>query len=95
MKYCQSENCNNIVKIILAIENITGFIPEEIVSPDRYCLKLGKKEPLEIGYDKKRRLLSENTMRYSAHVKMLSVVCDMMKSPKALLDWIILNSDTL
>lgn len=72
------ENCINI---------LTKLNPTEEVTPDRYCLKLGTKNPLEIGYDKNRKLLSEETMRYSSLIRMLEEVCRMMKDEAEFIVW--------
>jgi len=72
------EKCINILTKLTPIEDITE---------DRYCLRLGNKNPLEIGYDKKRKLLSESTMKYSALIRMLEEVCKMMKDDEEFILW--------
>lgn len=72
------EKCINI---------LTGLIPTEEITEDMYCLKLGAKNPLEIGYDKKRKLLSEETMKYSALIRMLEEICKMMKDEAEFILW--------
>ncbi len=75
-------------QILKAITHLTGLTPIEKVTEDRYCLKLGNKNPLEIGYDKSRRLFIVENMRYSALVKMLNVLTEMMKDYNSFIDWI-------
>lgn len=64
-------------RVIDAIKSLTGLEPWEVVSNDRYSLNLGRNNPLEIGYDKNRKLLSEDTMRRSALLTMLKTLAEM------------------
>jgi hypothetical protein len=80
---------NNIIE---AIKVITGLTPVEEISNDRYCLKLGTKNPLEIGYDKNRKLIPEDKMKYSALIKMLEIISNMMQSESEFIDWLDENS---
>lgn len=43
----------DVNKIKQAIELLTGLSPKETITEDRYCLSLGNKNPLEIGYDER------------------------------------------
>ena len=66
---------------------LTGLTPIEEVTGDRYVLKLGTKHPLEIGYNKQRKLLTEEIMRYSALIAMLEQICIMMKEQSLFIMW--------
>ena len=70
-------------KIEQCIELLTGMVCTETITDNRYTLKLGTGDPLEVGYNKKRRVLvgkalSATTMRYSAKLKMLQMICEWM-----------------
>lgn len=78
----------DVNKIKNAIELLTGIEPKEIITEDRYCLSLGDKSPLEIGYNKKRKELTEERMSFSAHLKMLSELSLMMREEAEFLIWI-------
>lgn len=80
----ESINESDVEKCIVILTKLT---PIEEITEDRYLLKLGTKNPLEIGYDKKRRLLSEEIMKYSALIRMLEEVCKMMKNDAEFIVW--------
>ncbi len=58
-------------KIKKAIYVLTGLSVVEDVTDTRFALKLGSFKPLEIGYDKRRNILTEESMRFSCHLAML------------------------
>ena len=78
-------NVNDIEKCINILTKLT---PVEEITEDRYLLRLGNKYPIEIGYDKQRKILSEDVMRYSALIKLLSQICEMMKDEANFMIWI-------
>lgn len=78
-------------KIEQCIELLTGMNPLEKITDERYELKLGKENPLELGYNKRRNELSIESMSYSAKVRMLQEICEMMKNEAEFLTWISLN----
>lgn len=69
----------DVSKIADAIFLITGLSLNEKITEDRYSLSLGIKKPIEIGYDKKRKILTEENMSFSAHVKMLETLSQFMQ----------------
>jgi len=78
----------DVSKIKQAIELLTGLSPKEVITEDRYCLSLGDKRPLEVGYDKRRKVLTEANMSFSAHLKMLSELSIMMREEVDFLVWV-------
>lgn len=78
----------DVNKIKQAIELLTGLTPKETITEDRYCLSLGCKRPLEVGYDKRRKVLTEENMSFSAHLKMLSELSIMMREEANFLVWL-------
>lgn len=79
-------------KIAQAIELLTGIYPKEVITDNRYCLSLGDNRPLEIGYDKSRKILTEENMSFSAHLKMLSEISLMMRDNIEFMVWISIQS---
>ncbi len=77
----------NTKDIAECIEVLTTIKPEETITPDRYELRLGRKDPLEMGYDKSRRLAPEEQLSRSAHIRMLQEVCEMMKLGDQFIEW--------
>lgn len=75
-------------KISTIIEMLTGLTPVIIDSEDRYLVSLGIMNPLEIGYDKSRKLLSEDVMRRSALLTMLRTLCEMMQDEDSFAEWL-------
>lgn len=78
-----------------AIYQLTGLYPVENITDERYCLSLGTKHPLEIGYDKNRKVLTERNMSFSAHLEMVSQLVNMAKNWEAFVDWIYDEFDLL
>lgn len=74
-------------KIASAIKLITGLVPIETITEERYVLSLGEVDPIEVGYDKKRKLLSEDSMSFSAHVTLLEHLAKFMKDEAHFLIW--------
>lgn len=66
---------------------LTGAKPIEAITNNKYALILGNKNPLEIGYDKNRKLLTEERMKYSALIAMLENICHMMKNEAEFIVW--------
>lgn len=75
-------------KIEQCIELLTGKKPLETITGNKYNLTLGEKSPLIVGYDKNYHRLGIETMRFSARVKMLTTLCDMMRSRTEFLKWV-------
>jgi hypothetical protein len=71
-----------------AIKSLTGLDPWERVSDDRYTLILGHLKPLEIGYDKNRKLLSEDAMRKGALITMLKTLAEMAMDEVSFSGWL-------
>lgn len=80
-------------KIQQCIEILTGMKPVETITDSKYELKIGAENPLQLGFDKMRNELSIESMRYSANIKMLQEVCEMMKNEAEFLIWTTLNCD--
>jgi len=78
----------DVSKISDSIELITGIKPTETITEEKYVLKLGSIDPLVIGYDKKRKLLTEENMSRCAHIKMLEELSQMMKEEAEFLIWV-------
>jgi len=72
-----------------AIFSLTGLTPEEDSSPEKYHLRLGKKNPIIIGYDEgKRKSYPLKDLRYSALVEMLKTLCGLMETEKEFANWL-------
>jgi hypothetical protein len=78
-------------RIIEAIKLLTGLTPSEEITTNWYCLKLGTISHLEIGYDRNRKLLPVDIMKYSASVKMVEIIGQMMQNENEFLKWINAN----
>jgi hypothetical protein len=81
----------NTDKVIDAIKLLTGLTPVEEITPARYAFKLGSVTPIELVYDKNKRVLSEDKMKYSASIKMIEVIGQMMQNGDYFLKWINTN----
>jgi hypothetical protein len=82
-------------RIIEAIKLLTGLTPSEEITTNWYCLKLGTISHLEIGYDRNRKLLPVDIMKYSASVKMVEIIGQMMQNENEFLKWINANEKWL
>ncbi len=70
--------------------NLTGMKPKEINTTDKYILKLGIFQPLEIVFIKKNHN-QDTDFRRSSYIKMLEILVSMLKNEPEFLIWINLN----
>jgi len=83
MKNIATEN-----DISTIIKMLTGLTPVIIDTEDRYLVSLGIMNPLEVGYNKNRKILPESVMRRSALLTMLKTLCEMMEDEGSFIQWI-------
>lgn len=79
-----------IERVDKAIEMLTGILPEDHETDDRFLLTLGHEDPIEIGYDKTRHG-PELDYKYMSRVKCLECISELMKSGSEFLIWTELN----
>lgn len=69
-----------------AIFTLTGLEPEENSSPEKYNLKLGKVDPIVVGFfEAKRKSIPLWDLRYSALIAILKTICKMMEDNELIL----------
>lgn len=78
---------DHLIKV--AIFTLTGLEPTEDSSPEKYHLRLGKINPIIVGYSEaKRKLYMLGDLKYSALVEMLKAICEMMGNEKEFKIWL-------
>ncbi len=87
-----SQHQRNINSMVNAIKILTGLNPAEKITKDKYVLTLGIWNQTKVGYDKNRKSLTVDAMRYSALVAMLRVVSNMMKNELGFVEWLHMNN---
>jgi hypothetical protein len=75
-------------KLEEAVQLMTGLSCIEVNTSDRYSLKLGTKNPLEVGYDKHRKLLKGDVMRKSALITIIKTLGEMMRDEMQFISWV-------
>lgn len=77
-------------KIKTFLEEITGLTLVEISTAENFSVRIGTKDPVEVGFIKaKHPQVIE--FRYSCYLKLLAIITDMLRNGRAFNHWLYKN----